>query len=167
MPGRRVFFSFNYEQDIWRAANVRKAGTFDAAARAGWADASIWEEAKREGDAEIRRLIDTSLKGTSVTAVLIGAETASRRWVNYEIEHSIERGNGLFGVRIHSMKDEHGSRARRGPLPKVFGNSRYRVYDWKSSSLGRWVEHAAIDAGKPCLRHQRDGCITCRWVWWW
>jgi hypothetical protein len=26
MPGRRVFFSFHYEQDVWRATNVRNAG---------------------------------------------------------------------------------------------------------------------------------------------
>ena len=26
MPGRRVFFSFHYEQDVWRATNVRNSG---------------------------------------------------------------------------------------------------------------------------------------------
>jgi hypothetical protein len=35
-------------------------------------------------------LIDNALKGTSVTAVLIGAQTASRRWVKYEIDKSVE-----------------------------------------------------------------------------
>jgi hypothetical protein len=64
-----MFFSFNHEQDIWRATNVRKAGEFDAVARAGWNDASLWEKAKQKGD-EIRRLIDTQLNGTSVTVVL-------------------------------------------------------------------------------------------------
>lgn len=167
MPGRRVFFSFNYEQDIWRAANVRNAGNFDAAARAGWTDASIWEEAKRKGDTEIRRLIDAGLKGTSVTAVLIGAETANRRWVAYEIDKSIERGNGVLGVRVHRIKDDHGNRGRRGPVPSGLRDGRYRVYEWNASSLGRWVEHAALDAGKPCLTHRRKSCFACRWLWWW
>ncbi len=89
MPGRRVFFSFHYEQDVWRATNVRNSGKVDAAAAAGWNDASLWEEAKRKGRAEIERLIDDGLRGTSVTAVLIGAETANRPWVKYEIEKSI------------------------------------------------------------------------------
>ena len=88
MPGRRVFFQL---EDIWRASIVRKAGQFDVTARAGWTDASLWEDAKRKGESEIRRLIDTNLNGTSVTAVLIGADTAKRRWVDYEIEKSIER----------------------------------------------------------------------------
>ncbi len=93
MTGRRVFFSFHYEQDVWRATNIRKAGAVDARAAAGWDDASIWEEAKRKGRPAIERMIDDGLKGTSVTAVLIGAETASRPWVAYEIEQSIKRGN--------------------------------------------------------------------------
>lgn len=167
MSGRRVFFSFNYEQDIWRAANVRKVGTFDVVTRAGWTDASIWEEAKRKGDAEIRRLIDTNLKGTSVTAVLIGADTANRRWVNYEIERSIERQNGLLGIRIHTIKDQDRNRSRRGAVPSALTNGGYPIHDWSASSLGRWVEHAAIDAGKPCLKHDRKGCFMCRWMWWW
>jgi hypothetical protein len=38
MPARHVFFSFHYEQDIWRATNVRKVGRVDATAAAGWSD---------------------------------------------------------------------------------------------------------------------------------
>src|SRR5487761_1557391 len=101
MAGRRVFFSFHYKEDVWRASNVRNSGQLDARAAAGWNDASLWEKTKRDGDAAVRRLIDDGLEGTSVTAVLIGAHTAGRQWVTYEITKSIERGNGLIGVRIH------------------------------------------------------------------
>jgi len=167
MPGRRVFFSFHYEPDVWRATNVRNAGKVDATAAAGWDDASLWEKAKRKGDAEIKRLIDDGIKGTSVTAVLIGAETASRPWVTYEIEKSIESGNGLLGVRIHNIKDQGGSRSRRGKVPKALSDGGYRVYDWNRSSFGRWVEHAALDADKKCLNHDRKHCLMCRWFWWW
>jgi hypothetical protein len=167
MPGRRVFFSFHYEQDVWRATNVRNAGKVDATAAAGWDDASLWEEAKRTGDAEIKRLIDAGLRGTSVTAVLIGSETASRPWVTYEIEKSIERGNGLLGIRIHSIKDQGGNRSRRGAVPEALSSDGYRVYDWSRSSFGRWAEYAALDADKPCLSHDRKRCVVCRWLWWW
>jgi len=165
MSGRRVFFSFHYEGDVWRATNVRNAGKVDAAAAAGWDDASLWEDAKRKGKTEIEYLIDSGLKGTSVTAVLIGSETASRPWVTYEIEKSIERGNGLLGVRIHGIRDQDSHRSKRGSVPKALNG--YRVYDWHGGSFGRWVEHAAIDAGKPCLAHDRKKCVICRWLWWW
>jgi hypothetical protein len=167
MPGRRVYFSFHYEQDIWRATNVRNADKVDATAAAGWSDASLWEEAKRKGRTEIERLIDVGLKGTTVTAVLIGSETASRPWVTYEIEKSIERGNGLLGVRIHNIKDQDGYRSRRGKIPKALSTGNYRVYDWNRSSFGRWVEYAALDAGKTCLSHDRKQCFVCRRLRWW
>jgi Thoeris protein ThsB, TIR-like domain len=167
MSGRQVFFSFHYENDIWRATNVRNAGKVDATAAAGWDDASLWEKVKKQGDSAIQKLIDDGLEGTTVTAVLIGSETASRPWVTYEIEKSIERGNGLLGVRIHGIKDQHGARSRRGKVPAALKTGNYRIYDWSRSGFGRWVEHAALDAGGRCMSHDRKGCITCRWFWWW
>lgn len=166
MPGRRVFFIFHYEQDVWRAANVRNAGKVDATTAADWADASIWEEAKRKGRSELERLIKAALKGTSVTAVLIGAETASRPWVAYEIQQSIRRGNGLIGVRVHKIKDQHGQRSRRGPSPELLEKDGYRIYDWDRNNFGRWVEWAAIEAGKACLSHEEVNCFGCRRHWW-
>ncbi len=162
MPGRRVFFSFHYKEDVWRASNARNAGQFDARAAAGWTDASLWEETKRKGPAAVRRLIDEGLDGTSVTAVLIGAHTAQRDWVTYEIEQSIIRGNGLLGVRIHNLKDQYGKTSTRGAVPKALAD--YRVYAWDALRFGKWVELAAIDAGKPCLRHQTKKCWRCKFL---
>ncbi len=97
---RRVFFSFHYERDIWRSSIVRNSWlTHPDREAAGFWDASLWEETKLRGDAAIQRLIDAGLEYTSVTAVLIGSETADRRWVQYELRKSYERGNGLLGSR--------------------------------------------------------------------
>lgn len=164
MAGRRVYFSFHYEQDIWRASNVRNSGNFDAVARAGWDDASIWEEAKRKEDTAIRRLIDDGLKGTSVTAVLIGEKTAIRPWVQYEIDQSIVKGNGLLGVRVHGIRDQQGRKSGRGPVPKALADGGYRIHDWDASNFSRWVELAAIDAGKACFKHQQERCWKCKFL---
>jgi hypothetical protein len=161
-----VFFSFHYEQDVWRATNVRNAGKVDATSAAGWADASLWEEAKRKGRPELERLISAGLQGTTVTAVLIGVETASRPWVAYEIQRSIDRGNGLIGVRIHKIKDQAGQCSRRGPTPELLEQGGYRIYDWDRDYFGRWAEWAAIEAGKPCLSHGEVNCFSCRRHWW-
>jgi hypothetical protein len=166
MAGRRVFFSFHYEHDVWRAANVRNAGKVDATSAAGWADASIWEEAKRKGRFELERLINAALRGTSVTAVLVCAETVSRPWVAYEIQRSVARGNGVIGVRVHRIKDQHGQRSRRGPTPAALEQGGYRIYDWDRDSFGRWVEWAAIEAGKACISHGEVNCFSCRRHWW-
>jgi hypothetical protein len=50
------------------------------------------------------RLIDDGLNGSSVLCVLIGKETYTRRWVDYEILRSIELKMGVFGIRIHQLK---------------------------------------------------------------
>lgn len=166
MAGRRVYFSFHYERDVWRATVVRNSGKIDATARAGWDDASLWEEAKRKGQPAIERLIGAGLQGTSVTAVLIGTDTATRPWVKYEIKQSIERGNGLLGVRIHNIKDQQGHRCRAGTVPQLLRDGSYRIYDWNRANFGRWVEWAAIEAGKPCLSHKVPNCFNCTRHWW-
>jgi hypothetical protein len=167
MPGRRVFFSFHYEGDIWRATVVRNTGIVDAIARVGWTDASLWEKAKREGKAEIQRLIDNGLKQTSVTAVLIGTDTASRDWVNYEIKQSISRGNGLFGVYIDRIGDQQGTRSKRGPIPQLLSDRGYKVYVWNRDKFRPMVERAALDADKACLAHDTKHCLSCRLNNWW
>ncbi len=147
---RRVFFSFHYERDVWRASIVRKAWvTKPDRESAGYFDASLWEEAKRKGDAAIRALIDGALQNTSVTAVLIGAETATRTYVQYEIRRSIDRGNGLLGIRINGLGDSSGRSDVTGSNPLPSG---YPVYDWLKddgyANLGSWVEAAARKAGR-------------------
>lgn len=161
---RRAFFSFHYERDIWRANVVRNSWVTQPDREvAGYWDASLWEEAKKQGDIALKRMINRGLENTSVTVVLIGAETASRPWVLYEIEKSLERGNGLLGVYINGIKDRFGNGDSAGPNP--FANVTVRqglqtislarivpVYDWVQhlgySQLGIWIEKAAKAAGK-------------------
>ena len=114
---RKVFFSFHYERDIWRTNVVRNSGVVEGCAAAGFHDASVWEEAKKKGDADVKKLIDSGLIGTSVTVVLIGAETAQRKFVDYEIEKSIARGNGLLGIYISGIKDQNGKTDIQGSAP--------------------------------------------------
>jgi hypothetical protein len=147
---RKVFFSFHFENDAWRAGVVRnhsitKAGIEDA----GYIDAAAWEEVRKKGDDNIKKWIREQLYGTSVTVVLIGAETASRPYVKYEIEQSIERGNGLLGIYISGIKDQEGQTSKYGDNPLT---SKYKTYYWTSDNgyenFASWVEAAAKEAGK-------------------
>ncbi len=145
---RRVFFSFHYEMDVWRASIVRNSGVVEGSAAAGFQDASLWEEAKKKGDAMIQRMIDTALNGTTVTAVLIGAETSSRLWVDYEIRKSVERGNGLLGIYVEQIKGSDGRTSYRGAVPSRLMSAGAPVYEWNGSNFGGWVEAAARKAGR-------------------
>jgi hypothetical protein len=155
---RRVFFSFHYDRDAWRAGQIRNSGVVSAGdTPVGFIDSATWQSIKQQGDAAVRRWIDSQLEGTSVTVVLIGAETANREWVNYEIIESVKRRNGLLGVYIHNVKDSSGLTDRPGanPFSYLFWDGgqgaplsqTYPVYDWVMN-MGRqnmpsWIEAAA------------------------
>jgi hypothetical protein len=148
---RRVFFSFHYERDAGRAGVVRNHSiTKDNFVTAGYIDAAAWESIKRQGDYAIKRWIDGQLQNTTVTVVLIGAETATRSWVKYEIERSRKKGNGLLGIRIHNIKDFRTLQTDYpGQDPFVgLGYTGVKVYDWVNdlgyTNFSTWIEAAAV-----------------------
>ena len=105
---RKVFFSFHYA-DVWRVMQIRNCWVVRGEKEAtGFVDKADFEKVERQGKKAIKTWIDGQLTGTSTTIVLIGAETASRPYVRYEILQSYNRGNGIFGIQIHNMKDENG-----------------------------------------------------------
>jgi hypothetical protein len=155
---RRVFFSFHYERDIWRVNVVRNSWITQEREAAGFWDASLWETSKKEGDHAIRRMIDRGLENTSVTAVLIGKETADRPWVQYEIQQSNVKGNGILGVYIHNISDQFGNVDTQGDNPfsrlyltrngcNVYLSDLYPTYLWFGDdgykNFGTWIENAA------------------------
>lgn len=164
---RRVFFSFHYERDIWRANQVRNSWvTKPDREAAGFLDAAQWEEVKKQGDDAIKRWINSRLEGTSVTPVLIGAETSKRKWVDYEIQQSLARGNALLGIYIHNLRDKDGNTDTKGDNPldkwsveqngkKVPLSRIYPTYDWVNddgySNIGDWIERAYLIASRPGL----------------
>src|SRR2546427_11663828 len=127
---RRVFFSFHFEGDIWRANQVRNSNVVAGPDIAGFFDHSEYEEAKRKGKEAVQRMILRHLENTTVTVVLIGTETASREFVQFEIEESTKRKNGFLGVHIHHLKDQNGLTSPRGPVPRVAAGVVFPAYDW-------------------------------------
>lgn len=139
---RNVFFSFYYQKDIWRVNQIRNYPQIAGQSAAGFRDSSLWEETKKQGDEAIKRLIRNGLQNTSVTVVLIGSETANRKYVNYEIEQSLNRGNGLLGIYIHNVKDINGNTCFKGAKPKLLEKLGVPCYDWDYNYFGSWVEAA-------------------------
>jgi hypothetical protein len=151
---RKVFFSFHFKRDAWRAGQVRNSDLLADEDEYGVIDGVEWEKIERQGEPAIERWIEDQLKYTSVTVVLIGAETAERDWVDHEIRRSWERGNALVGVRIHNVKNQDGKTDSPGPNPldSIYLKNGARLssvsktYDWVNddgrSNLGTWVEEA-------------------------
>jgi Thoeris protein ThsB, TIR-like domain len=154
---RRVFFSFHYIPDNWRAAQVRNMGVIEGNAPASDND---WESITRGGDTAIRSWIDGQMKGKSCAVILIGSNTAGRKWIKYEIKKAWTDGKGLLGINVHNLKDSAGKQSPQGRNPfedftisgrslativyaynPPYSNSQ-DVYRYINTRLDAWVEEA-------------------------
>lgn len=156
---RRVFFSFYYDRDVRRVVQIRNSWVVRQKGEAQpFYDKAEWEEVKRTG---IEKWIESQLQGTSVTVILIGAETYDREWVRHEIKRSHELGKGILGVYIHNVKDPQFGTDTQGKNPldywtvdkggrQVTLSELYRTYDWVRddgyTNFPAWVEAAATAA---------------------
>jgi hypothetical protein len=161
---RRTFFSFQYE-DVARVMVIRNSWVTQGIESAGFIDKAEFEEVERKGEQSVMNWIDRQIDGTSVTAILIGCDTSKSRWVSYEIEQSIKRGNGLLGIYIHKINglglgttykgenplDNHQITASGAWYP-CKASQFYKTYDWVDNggynNLGNWIEEAAQKAGR-------------------
>lgn len=145
---RRVFFSFHYKY-VWKVNQIRSMTNVIGTAAAGFQDASLWEEAKKKGDKTIKAMIDKALQNTSVTVVCVTYGTANRKYINYEIDQSLARGNGLVAVQIHHLKDQNGKIGSPGAIPSQIEENGFKAHKYTTKeSLARWIEEAAKIAGK-------------------
>lgn len=113
MP-RRCFYSFHYQPDNWRAAKVRNIGKIEGNQPAADND---WETISGKGDQAIKNWIDAQMHGRSCTVVLVGTNTAGRKWINHEIVQSWNAGMGVVAIHINGIKDKDGLTSARGANP--------------------------------------------------
>lgn len=71
-----------------------------------------------------RASIDLRLKiiRQGATGVLIGQNTANRKWINHEIIKAWDSGLGVVGIRIHGLKNFKGETATQGNNPFDYVN---------------------------------------------
>ncbi len=160
---RQVFFSFHYQADVWRAGQVRNMGVVDDTST--WSD-NDWEKVRRTTDSAIKNWIDGELKMRSCVVVLIGAETANRKWVRYEIEKAYELNKGIVGVYANRLCNQYGQQSVKGenpfdhirnyqglPLSRFVEvidapyQSSTNVYDYIKQNLPDYIERAISKAG--------------------
>lgn len=156
---RKVFFSFYYAGDGWRASQVRNMGALEGNAPCSDND---WETVKKGGDKAIEKWIADQLIGRSCTVVLVGGETANRKWVIHEIQESWNGKKGVVGIRIHNLKDRNANAGTYGANPfdkltlqngtkklssvvKLYnpsGANSTDVYNSIKNNIAAWVEEA-------------------------
>ena len=114
MAKRQVFYSFHYVPDNWRVSQVRNIGQIEDNKPVS---DNKWEEVKKKGDKAIETWINDNLKYRSCTVILVGENTAKRKWIDYEIKKSWNDGKGILAVHIHNLKNSNGKQSNKGNNP--------------------------------------------------
>jgi len=159
MTKRNCFYSFHYIPDNWRVATVRSIGAIDG--NTPTSD-NNWETVKKGGDAAIKKWIADEMYGKSCIVVLVGSDTANRKWINHEIIEGWNNGKGVVGIYIHGLKDSGGNTSTKGDNPFDYigygdtgkklsaivkcynptGSTSQEKYNWIKENLANVVEDA-------------------------
>lgn len=155
---RKCFYSFHYKPDHWRASTIRQIGAIEGNQTVSDND---WETVTKGGDAAIEKWIANQMHGKSCTIVLIGAETAGRKWINHEIIKTWNDKKGVFGIYIHNILNASRLRSAMGVNP--FSSIKFQngnslagvvkaydppyvqstdVYKYISDNVEKWVDEA-------------------------
>lgn len=92
-------------------------------------------------DATIRRLLRMKMSWAGSVIVLVGKETHSRPWVNWEIEQAHKQGKNIVGVYERKLKD-------KVEIPPA-------LEKYRTSQVVGWDSEAIIGAieGKPAFQN--------------
>jgi len=153
---RQVFYSFHYKNDVRRVSQVRNIGALEDNKHVS---DNEWEEVKRKGDDNIKKWINDNMNYRSCVIVMVGEETANRKWVKYEIEKAWNDGKGVLGIYIHNLKDPVTGKCSQGKNPfssftikkdnksladivKCYNPNPNDAYNYIKDNLEKWVEEA-------------------------
>ena len=154
---RKCFFSFHYIPDNWRASTIRGIGAIEGNQPALDND---WEKVTRNGDAEIEKWISAQMEGRTCAIILVGENTAKRKWIDYEIKKAWANKMGVLAIHIHGIKDSTGAISGKGQNPfahftlgeKAFssiaqvydpvGADSKAKYNYIAANIDAWIEKA-------------------------
>ncbi len=156
MAKRQIFYSFHYDNDVFRVQQIRNIGALEDNKPVS---ANDWETVKRGGETAIKKWINDNLHYKSCLVVLIGSETANRKWVKYEIEKAWNDGKGVLGIYIHNLKCPRNGKCSPGPNPfqtftmsrdgkslasivKCYNPSSNNAYNDIANNLEDWIEES-------------------------
>ena len=111
---RSSFVSFHYERDHWRVQQVLRMGALEGQQEL---PSQQWEAVKKRGRPAVEEWINTQMAYKQAVVVLIGSETASRPFVQYEIGRAWSIKKPLLGISIHGLKNAAGQTDSPGPNP--------------------------------------------------
>jgi hypothetical protein len=155
MAKRQIFYSFHFDNDMFRVQQIRNIGVLVENKPVSEND---WTTIKRGGDISIKKWVDDNLEYKSCLVVLIGSDTSNRKWVKYEIEKAWNYGKAVLGIYIHNLKCPRNGTCSQGANPfdqftfkdnrklssivKCYNPKSIDTYNDIKNNLEDWIEEA-------------------------
>lgn len=153
-----VFYSFHYDRDAARVQQVINMGVVEGQPLL---TSQQWEAVKQRGDAAVETWIAEKMSYKSAVVVLVGAQTAGRKWVSYEISKAWQDKRPLVGIRINGLAplNQNPDSAGADPFQQIrfqgggtigdyvtlhtpYGSTSKEIYASISANLTSWVNGA-------------------------
>lgn len=137
LPVRRHFFISHHHADDSRVDQLTdlltRAGNDvrNSSVRMKPANQRRFDEG-RVSDEAIRRLLRMKISWSTTVVVLVGKETHTRPWVNWEIEQAHQQGKKIVGVYERGGMEV--------PLPKALEDYGTKVVAWNTDSIVSAIE---------------------------
>lgn len=129
---KRVFLSFKAE-DKQQVQGLRLMAANDKF------DVDFFDESVRvaidSNNADyVRRKIREKINRTSVTICMIGSETHTSKWVDWELEESFDKDNTVIAMALKEIE--------RAVLPTPIRSRNLTFHSWDPDNLSRLVDAA-------------------------
>lgn len=133
MTTRRVFIS--YEGSDRKKAKGFRLLRWNKNVDVEFHDRHLLDPVDSTNDQYIKRCINNELKGTSVTVVIVGENTKDSEWVDYEVQRSLDKGNGIVAVKLPGVDDNK--------VPEKIRENGGEVVEWNPHEFDGAIERAA------------------------
>jgi hypothetical protein len=143
MPRRKIFISYQHLDRMkakgFNILRYNKNVDIDFVGR------HLLDPVNSTNEQYIKSRIKEMMHGTSVTVVLIGRETCDSKWVQWEIEHSIDKDNpnGILAVRLDDAR-----LPKNCPVGNALEEAGAEIIDWDAHALADAIQRAALAAGR-------------------
>jgi MTH538 TIR-like domain (DUF1863) len=136
---RQVFYSFHFDNDVFRVQQVRNIGALEDNKPVSVND---WEAVKKKGDAAIEKWIDDNMRYRGCVVVLVGEQTAGRKWVQYDIHNLKDPKNGTCTQGTNPFSQWTFKQSGRTVQIACYNPSAWNAYSEIAKNLEDWVQVA-------------------------
>jgi hypothetical protein len=140
---RRIFISYQHDDQMkakgFNLLRWNKNVDFEFVGR------HLLDPVNSKNEDYISQRIKEQLTGTSVTVVLLGQKAADSKWVQWEIEQSVAKKNGILAIKI---SDNVPTPSKESPVGKALYDAGAEIIGWDVGKFESAIERAFKAAGR-------------------